>query len=135
MLGPIYFTTFVFFIFFILLVSVQSLCLVKHVLLFIPVHIFLTFLIVSTQNMFLAIINDTYSEVKADMSQQRSEMEMTDLIKKVLQIHTCNVRIWDIKFVTYMKFQCSLNSKPVQLVGEKILSIPLMVSLRVVTKL
>ncbi|XP_028834029.1 polycystin-2 isoform X2 [Denticeps clupeoides] len=51
-LGPIYFTTFVFFMFFILL------------------------------NMFLAIINDTYSEVKADMSQQRSEMEMSDLIKK-----------------------------------------------------
>uniref|UniRef100_A0A1A8FJE0 Polycystin-2 n=3 Tax=Nothobranchius korthausae TaxID=1143690 RepID=A0A1A8FJE0_9TELE len=51
-LGPIYFTTFVFFVFFILM------------------------------NMFLAIINDTYSEVKADMSQQRSEMEMTDLIKK-----------------------------------------------------
>ncbi|AWP05467.1 Polycystin-2 [Scophthalmus maximus] len=51
-LGPIYFTTFVFFIFFILM------------------------------NMFLAIINDSYSEVKADMSQQRSEMEMTDLIKK-----------------------------------------------------
>ncbi|KAF3852527.1 hypothetical protein F7725_005882, partial [Dissostichus mawsoni] len=52
-LGPIYFTTFVFFIVFILM------------------------------NMFLAIINDTYSEVKADMSQQRSEMEMTDLIKKL----------------------------------------------------
>ncbi|XP_013887336.1 polycystin-2 isoform X2 [Austrofundulus limnaeus] len=51
-LGPIYFSTFVIFIFFILM------------------------------NMFLAIINDTYSEVKADMSQQRSEMEMTDLIKK-----------------------------------------------------
>ncbi|KAL1023776.1 hypothetical protein UPYG_G00045970 [Umbra pygmaea] len=51
-LGPIYFITFVFFIFFILM------------------------------NMFLAIINDTYSEVKSDMSQQRSEMEMTDLIKK-----------------------------------------------------
>lgn len=34
--------------------------------------------------MFLAIINDTYSEVKADMAQQRSEMEITDLIKKVL---------------------------------------------------
>ncbi|PWA30714.1 hypothetical protein CCH79_00009178 [Gambusia affinis] len=33
-------------------------------------------------NMFLAIINDTYSEVKADMSQQRCEMEMTDLLKK-----------------------------------------------------
>ncbi|KAK0133842.1 Polycystin-2 [Merluccius polli] len=51
-LGPVYFTTFIFFIFFILM------------------------------NMFLAIINDTYSEVKADMSQQRNEMEMTDLIKK-----------------------------------------------------
>ncbi|XP_061626834.1 polycystin-2 [Phyllopteryx taeniolatus] len=51
-LGPVYFTTFVFFIFFILM------------------------------NMFLAIINDTYSEVKADMSQQRSDMEMSDLIKK-----------------------------------------------------
>ncbi|MBN3309464.1 PKD2 protein, partial [Amia calva] len=51
-LGPVYFTTFVFFIFFILL------------------------------NMFLAIINDTYAEVKADMAQQKSEMELTDLIKK-----------------------------------------------------
>ncbi|XP_006007388.1 polycystin-2 [Latimeria chalumnae] len=51
-LGPIYFTTFVFFIFFILL------------------------------NMFLAIINDTYSEVKADMAQQKTEMELADLIKK-----------------------------------------------------
>ncbi|XP_061686297.1 polycystin-2 [Syngnathoides biaculeatus] len=51
-LGPVYFTTFVFFIFFILM------------------------------NMFLAIINDAYSEVKADFSQQRSDMEMSDLIKK-----------------------------------------------------
>uniref|UniRef100_UPI00398EA1B4 polycystin-2 n=1 Tax=Pristiophorus japonicus TaxID=55135 RepID=UPI00398EA1B4 len=51
-LGPIYFATFVFFIFFILL------------------------------NMFLAIINDTYSEVKADLAQQKSDMELTDLIKK-----------------------------------------------------
>nr|XP_060635243.1 polycystin-2 isoform X2 [Anolis sagrei ordinatus] len=51
-LGPVYFTTFVFFMFFILL------------------------------NMFLAIINDTYSEVKSDMAQQKSEMELSDLIKK-----------------------------------------------------
>ncbi|XP_077575539.1 polycystin-2 [Stigmatopora nigra] len=51
-LGPVYFSTFVFFIFFILM------------------------------NVFLAIINDTYSEVKADTSQQRSEMEMSDFIKK-----------------------------------------------------
>ncbi|XP_066430192.1 polycystin-2 isoform X1 [Eleutherodactylus coqui] len=51
-LGPIYFTSFVFFMFFILL------------------------------NMFLAIICDTYSEVKTDMAQQKSEMELADLIKK-----------------------------------------------------
>ncbi|GCB79225.1 hypothetical protein scyTo_0017857, partial [Scyliorhinus torazame] len=51
-LGPVYFVTFVFFIFFILL------------------------------NMFLAIINDTYSEVKSDMAQQKCEMELTDFIKK-----------------------------------------------------
>ncbi|XP_060542949.1 polycystin-2 isoform X1 [Pantherophis guttatus] len=51
-LGPVYFTSFVFFMLFILL------------------------------NMFLAIINDTYSEVKADMIQQKSEMELSDLIKK-----------------------------------------------------
>ncbi|XP_048387001.2 polycystin-2 isoform X2 [Stegostoma tigrinum] len=51
-LGPVYFVTFVFFVFFILL------------------------------NMFLAIINDTYSEVKSDMAQQKNEMELTDLIKK-----------------------------------------------------
>lgn len=47
----------------------------------------MTFLLIipsfSLQNMFLAIINDTYAEVKADMAQQRSEMEITDLIKKV----------------------------------------------------
>uniref|UniRef100_A0A8B9QLI6 Polycystin-2 n=2 Tax=Apteryx owenii TaxID=8824 RepID=A0A8B9QLI6_APTOW len=51
-LGPIYFTTFVFFMFFILL------------------------------NMFLAIINDTYSEVKSDMAHQKAEMELSDLIRK-----------------------------------------------------
>ncbi|XP_068089253.1 polycystin-2 isoform X2 [Hyperolius riggenbachi] len=51
-LGPIYFISFVFFMFFILL------------------------------NMFLAIISDTYSEVKTDMAQQKSEMELVDLIRK-----------------------------------------------------
>ncbi|ERE88749.1 polycystic kidney disease 2-like 1 protein [Cricetulus griseus] len=54
-LGPLYFTTFVFFMFFILL------------------------------NMFLAIINDTYSEVKSDLAQQKSEMELSDLIRKGYQ--------------------------------------------------
>ena len=52
-LGPIYFVFYVFFIFFILL------------------------------NMFLAIVNDAYSEVKAEMSRQKHEFEMVDFFKKV----------------------------------------------------
>jgi polycystin 2 len=50
-LGPAYFILYVFFVFFILL------------------------------NMFLAIINDTYSEVKADLSTQPNEFEMADYLK------------------------------------------------------
>ena len=34
-------------------------------------------------NMFLAIINDTYSEVKAEIANQKSEFEMGDYFKKV----------------------------------------------------
>lgn len=33
--------------------------------------------------MFLAIINDSYSEVKSDLTQQKAEMELSDLIRKV----------------------------------------------------
>ncbi|EDL76225.1 polycystic kidney disease 2-like 2 (predicted) [Rattus norvegicus] len=52
-LGPIYFITFIFFVFFVLL------------------------------NMFLAIINDTYSEVKADYSiGRRPDFELGSIIKK-----------------------------------------------------
>ncbi|GAB5566736.1 polycystic kidney disease 2-like 2 protein isoform X1 [Prionailurus iriomotensis] len=52
-LGPIYFITFIFFVFFVLL------------------------------NMFLAIINDTYSEVKADYSiGRRPDFELGEMIKK-----------------------------------------------------
>ncbi|XP_074532307.1 polycystin-2-like protein 1 [Halichoeres trimaculatus] len=51
-LGPIYFLTYVFFVFFVLL------------------------------NMFLAIINDTYSEVKEELSNQEDELQITDLIKQ-----------------------------------------------------
>ncbi|XP_043991909.1 polycystic kidney disease 2-like 1 protein isoform X1 [Gambusia affinis] len=51
-LGPIYFITYVFFVFFVLL------------------------------NMFLAIINDTYSEVKEELSSQKDELQITDLIKQ-----------------------------------------------------
>ncbi|CAL9688200.1 unnamed protein product [Knipowitschia caucasica] len=51
-LGPIYFLTYVFFVFFVLL------------------------------NMFLAIINDTYSEVKEELSSQKDELQFTDIIKQ-----------------------------------------------------
>ncbi|XP_022315229.1 polycystin-2-like protein 1 isoform X1 [Crassostrea virginica] len=54
-LGPIFFMLFVFFVFFVLI------------------------------NMFLAIINDTYSEVKGDMANQMNEFEMTDYFKRGYQ--------------------------------------------------
>ncbi|XP_015235701.1 PREDICTED: polycystic kidney disease 2-like 1 protein [Cyprinodon variegatus] len=51
-LGPIYFVTYVFFVFFVLL------------------------------NMFLAIINDTYSVVKEELASQKDDLQITDLIKQ-----------------------------------------------------
>ena len=51
-LGPIFFLTYVFFVFFVLL------------------------------NMFLAIINDTYAEVKNDMGNQQSEFELGEYFKR-----------------------------------------------------
>ncbi|CAF0734186.1 unnamed protein product [Rotaria sordida] len=71
-LGPIFFLTYVFFVFFVLL------------------------------NMFLAIINDTYSEVKSDMSTQKSEFELGDYFKKSYEkmlerLHVKRDRIIDIK--------------------------------------
>ncbi|KAG7153275.1 Polycystin-2-like [Homarus americanus] len=51
-LGPLFFLSYVFFVFFVLL------------------------------NMFLAIINDTYSEVKAEIANQRNEFEIADYFKR-----------------------------------------------------
>jgi len=51
-LGPIFFLSYVFFVFFVLL------------------------------NMFLAIINDTYSEVKAEIAAQKNEFEIADYFKR-----------------------------------------------------
>ncbi|CAF0898034.1 unnamed protein product [Adineta steineri] len=71
-LGPIFFLTYVFFVFFVLL------------------------------NMFLAIINDTYAEVKNDMSTQESEFELGEYFKKsygkVLErLHFKRDRVIDIQ--------------------------------------
>lgn len=39
--------------------------------------------------MFLAIINDTYSEVKEELSNQKNELQLTDILKQVLSfIHS-----------------------------------------------
>ncbi|XP_074619746.1 polycystin-2-like protein 1 [Acropora palmata] len=54
-LGPIFFITYVFFVFFVLL------------------------------NMFLAIINDTYAEVKSNIASQKSEFEIGDYFKRGYQ--------------------------------------------------
>jgi hypothetical protein len=51
-LGPLFFLTYVFFVFFVLL------------------------------NMFLAIINDTYSEVKAEIAHRRNEFEVSDYMRR-----------------------------------------------------
>uniref|UniRef100_A0A452E8T8 Polycystin-2-like protein 1 n=1 Tax=Capra hircus TaxID=9925 RepID=A0A452E8T8_CAPHI len=51
-LGPVYFVTYVFFVFFVLL------------------------------NMFLAIINDTYSEVKEELAGQKDELQLSDLLRQ-----------------------------------------------------
>lgn len=47
--------------------------------------------------MFLAIINDTYSEVKEELSSQKDELQFTDIIKQVKgsKIH------WEIDIYIY----------------------------------
>ncbi|XP_052236513.1 polycystic kidney disease 2-like 1 protein isoform X2 [Dreissena polymorpha] len=71
-LGPIFFILFVFFVFFVLI------------------------------NMFLAIINDTYSEVKGDMANQKNEFEITDYFKRgydkmLSKLHFKHDKIVDIQ--------------------------------------
>ncbi|XP_041123511.1 polycystic kidney disease 2-like 1 protein [Polyodon spathula] len=71
-LGPLYFVTYVFFVFFVLL------------------------------NMFLAIINDTYSEVKAELSGQKDEFQFSDIIKQgymktMMKLKLKNEKISDVQ--------------------------------------
>lgn len=71
-LGPIYFITYVFFVFFVLL------------------------------NMFLAIINDTYSDVKSDIAEQKSDFELGQYFKRgydkiLTKMHIKKDKIADIQ--------------------------------------
>ncbi|KAM9323779.1 polycystin-2-like protein 1 [Gastrophryne carolinensis] len=91
-LGPIYFVTYVFFVFFVLL------------------------------NMFLAIINDTYSEVKEELSNQKNELQFSDILKQgyrktLMKLKLKKERISDVqkalqnssKEVTFEEFKNSLK--------------------------
>ncbi|MEJ1276345.1 polycystic kidney disease 2-like 1 [Cricetulus griseus] len=73
-LGPVYFVTYVFFVFFVLL------------------------------NMFLAIINDTYSEVKEELANQKDELQLSDLLKQsykktLLKLRLRKERVSDVQKV------------------------------------
>ncbi|XP_003787312.2 polycystic kidney disease 2-like 1 protein isoform X1 [Otolemur garnettii] len=73
-LGPAYFVTYVFFVFFVLL------------------------------NMFLAIINDTYSEVKEELAGQKDELQLSDLLrqgynKTLLRLHLRKEQVSDVQKV------------------------------------
>uniref|UniRef100_A0A8C4PKZ8 Polycystin-2-like protein 1 n=1 Tax=Equus asinus asinus TaxID=83772 RepID=A0A8C4PKZ8_EQUAS len=73
-LGPVYFVTYVFFVFFVLL------------------------------NMFLAIINDTYSEVKEELAGQKDELQLSDLLKQsynktLLRLRLRKERVSDVQRV------------------------------------
>ncbi|XP_018422591.1 PREDICTED: polycystic kidney disease 2-like 1 protein [Nanorana parkeri] len=91
-LGPIYFVTYVFFVFFVLL------------------------------NMFLAIINDTYSEVKEELANQKNELQFSDILKQgykktMMKLKLKKERISDVqkaiqngsKEVTFEEFKNSLK--------------------------
>lgn len=39
------------------------------------------------QNMFLAIINDTYAEVKAELAEQKNEFELAEYFKRVSHVN------------------------------------------------
>ena len=68
MMGPIFFLAYVFFVFFVLL------------------------------NMFLAIINDTYSEVKEEIAAQKNDFEVSSVIKGFLTLE-CMVYSFKCKLI------------------------------------
>lgn len=72
-LAPIYFLSYIFLVFFVLLVSL------KYNILLLYTNILCNFVL---QNMFLAIINDTYADVKTEIAIAPDEMQMTEYIQR-----------------------------------------------------
>lgn len=91
-LGPIFFICYVFFVFFVLLVRIDfknNTDELFFLFLSLPYvnrqrrkFLWSLICIFNLQNMFLAIINDTYSEVKAEIANQRNEFEIADYFKR-----------------------------------------------------
>lgn len=48
--------------------------------------------------MFLAIINDTYSEVKEELASQKDDLQITDIIKQVNEITIHLKKTWGYSF-------------------------------------
>ena len=75
--GPIYFISYVFMVFFVLMVNNNF-----------NIYLFLisSNAVVHFQNMFLAIINDTYSEVKEEIDNRREEFQVIERRKQIQRV-------------------------------------------------
>lgn len=73
-LAPIYFLLFIFLVFFVLLVFIFY----DVIYLITTLHVIYS----DSQNMFLAIINDTYTEVKTEMAIAPDQMQMGEFMKR-----------------------------------------------------
>ena len=67
--------------------------------------------------MFLAIINDTYSEVKNDLSTQKSEFELGDYFKKSYE------KVLDRLNVKRDVSHCLFSFHPIDILHSSVLSI------------
>ena len=81
--STVYFLSYIFFVFFVLLVRFYF---------SIKIYIFLKWLF---QNMFLAIINDTYAEVKLDVKSRKADFQIGDFFKTGVNNVKCFFGILD----------------------------------------
>ena len=77
-LGPVYFFSYIFLVFFILMVGWTQ---------FLVIHqrgksAIFSYFVIYLQNMFMAIINDTYSEVKTEVEARKEDFQMGDFVMR-----------------------------------------------------